>query len=283
MTVRPAQRIQGGIKTLLTYAGVILACMLIAFPLYWMLKTSLQKESDFFETGVRLLARHFEYVNYASVFREYEMGRWLLNSVIVTASTTVATVPISILAAYSLSRYRYFLRVAFIYVILLTQMLPATLLILPLFTIFRTAGLIDTLGGLVLANVTFSLPLSIAIMKGFLDTVPLEIEEAAMIDGCGRVGIILRIVIPIALPGLITISVIAFFLTWDEFLFATTFINDASKWVGTVGLSSFRGIFITPWNEILAAASIYSIPALLFYFVGQRYIVQGLTAGSIKG
>jgi multiple sugar transport system permease protein len=281
--VKSGNNWQSKAMTALTYAFAVCVCVAISFPLYWMFKTSLQKASDFFQSGVQLLVRQFEYVNYLSVFRDYNMGRWLVNSALITVATTALTVPTSLFAAYSLSRFRYFLRIPFIYLILLTQMLPATLLILPLFTIFRTMGLLDSLRGLVLANVTFSLPLSIAIMKGFLDTVPREIEEAAMIDGCGRVKIIRRIIVPIALPGLITISVIAFFLTWDEFLFATTFINDASKWVGTVGLSSFRGIFITPWNEILAAACIYSIPALLFYFGGQRYIVQGLTAGSIKG
>lgn len=169
------------------------------------------------------------------------------------------------------------------FLMLLTQMLPVTLIVLPLFVIFKDLKLLDTHKGLVLANFTFSLPLSISILKGFLDTIPKEIEEAAAIDGCSKWLMIPKVIVPISLPGLVSSSVIAFFASWNEYLFASTFINNEAKWLGTVGLASFQGVFLTPWNKVLAASTVYTLPALIFYLFVQKYIVSGLTAGSVKG
>ena len=265
------------------YATVIILCGIIAFPLYWMLATSLQQETALFSSRLRLWPKPVVLEGYLHLFAAGRIWLWIKNSLVVTVATTLLSVPISLFAAYSISRFKYRGRVFLLFLILLTQMLPATLIILPLFVIFRQMGLWDTLGCLIVANITFSLPLSISILKGFLDTIPREIEEAGVIDGCSRMQILSKIIVPVSLPGLVASSVIAFFLTWDEFLFANTFINTESKWLGTVGLASFRGEFITPWNEILAAAMIYTAPALLFFLFAQRYIVAGLTSGAVKG
>ena len=265
------------------YAVAAIMCAIIAFPLYWMLVTSLQKEQALFTIPLRLWPQDFTWQGYARVLVRGEVWLWIKNSLIVTIATTVLSVPISLLSAYSISRFKYRGRAFMLFLILLTQMLPATLIILPLFVIFRRFNLLDSLGGLVVANVTFSLPLSISILKGFLDTVPREIEEAGVIDGCSQGQVISKIIVPVSSPGLVASSVIAFFLTWDEFLFANTFINTREKWLGTVGLASFRGEFITPWNEILAAAMLYTLPALLFFLFAQRQIVAGLTSGAVKG
>lgn len=265
------------------YLMASLACGIIFFPLYWMFVTSIQSEQALFVIPLRFWPKKIIFDGYINVLTNSDIWIWIKNSLLVTMATTVLSVPISLLAAYSISRFCYRGRGFTLFLILFTQMLPATLIILPLFIIFRKFGMINTLFGLVVANVTFSLPLSISILKGFLDTVPREIEEAGTIDGCSRLQIITKIVVPVSLPGLVASSVISFFLTWDEFLFANTFINSREKWLGTVGLASFRGEFITPWNQILAAATLYTAPALLFFLLAQRYIVTGLTSGAVKG
>ncbi len=270
-------------RLLLTYTVAIIVCFVILFPLYWMITTSLQNEKELFKSRPNFFPPKIEWDSYAQIFTEHNMLGWLKNSLIVAICSTALSVPVSLFAAYSISRLKFRGSQFTMFLMLLTQMLPVTLIVLPLFVIFKDLKLLDTHKGLVLANFTFSLPLSISILKGFLDTIPKEIEEAAAIDGCSKWLMIPKVIVPISLPGLVSSSVIAFFASWNEYLFASTFINNEAKWLGTVGLASFQGVFLTPWNKVLAASTVYTLPALIFYLFVQKYIVSGLTAGSVKG
>lgn len=261
---------------------VVLACVVAVFPFYWMIKSSLSAGSAF-EWPPAIVPIRITFDAYRDVVSGYPIARWFLNSTFVALATTALAVLIALNAALGLSRYRTRLTGTFGTVILITQMLPATLLVIPMFIIFRNLGLIDSLGGLVVANLAFALPLAIWVLKGFFDSIPREIEEASMIDGSSEVGAFYRVTIPLTLPGIIAVAIYAFMVAWGEFFFARTLINQETNWVFTVGLSSFRGEHTLQWNELLAAATIFTIPPLLFFAGLQRHLISGLTGGAVKG
>jgi multiple sugar transport system permease protein len=263
-------------------ALVLLACLLAVFPFYWMIKSSLTTQSAF-EWPPEIIPLSISLEPYQNVVSRYPILRWFLNSTFVALATTILAVLIALNAALGLSRYRTRLTGMFGAIILITQMLPATLLVIPMFIIFRNLKLIDSLNGLVVANLAFALPLAIWVLKGFFDSIPREIEEASMIDGSSEVGAFYRVTIPLTLPGIIAVSIYAFMVSWGEFFFARTLINQESNWVFTVGLSSFRGEHTLQWSELLAAATIFTIPPLLFFAGLQRHLISGLTGGAVKG
>ncbi len=164
-----------------------------------------------------------------------------------------------------------------------TQMLPEAMLVVPLYAIFAKLLLLDTLGGLILANAAFTVPVITWILKGAIDGVPLEIEEAARIDGCSRLDIVLGIVLPVVAPTLAAASVIAFFHGWNEYVFAQTLILSQELRTASVGLASFVGELSTPIHTVMAIGVMYTLPAVAFYLMVQRYVVAGMTAGSVKG
>ncbi len=263
-------------------ALVILVCLLAVFPFYWMIKSSLTTQSAFVWPP-EIIPTSVSFDAYRDVVDGYPIVRWFLNSTFVALATTALSVLIALNAALGLSRYRTRLTGTFGAVILITQMLPATLLVIPMFIIFRNLKLIDSLFGLVVANLAFALPLAIWVLKGFFDSIPREIEEASMIDGSSEVGAFYRVTIPLTIPGIIAVSIYAFMVSWGEFFFARTLINQETNWVFTVGLSSFRGEHTLQWSELLAAATIFTIPPLLFFAGLQRHLISGLTGGAVKG
>ncbi len=261
---------------------VILTCVAAVFPFYWMIKSSLTTQSAF-QWPPELIPTSVSLESYFRVVNEYPVLCWFRNSTFVALATTALSVLIALNAALGLSRYRTRLTGAFGAIILITQMLPATLLVIPMFIIFRNLQLIDSLLGLVVANLAFALPLAIWVLKGFFDSIPREIEEASMIDGSSEVGAFYRVTIPLTLPGIIAVSIYAFMVSWGEFFFARTLINQEANWVFTVGLSSFRGEHTLQWSELLAAATIFTIPPLIFFAGLQRHLISGLTGGAVKG
>jgi multiple sugar transport system permease protein len=190
---------------------------------------------------------------------------------------------IAVLAGYGLSRYKFHGRGVLGFALFATQMLPEALLIVPLYALFASLSLLNGLLGLVLANTAFVMPVAVWIVKSAMDAVPYEIEEAARVDGCPRFVILTRIMIPLAAPSIAAAAVIVFFDGWNEYLFASTFIQDRALWTASVGLSSFIGEFITPLSTVFSAAIVFTIPAIVFFLLVQRQIVSGLTAGSVKG
>src|SRR5215203_7240196 len=229
---------------------VIVACLIAVFPFYWMITSSLSAQSAF-QWPPQLIPLSISFDSYRNVVMDFPIARWFLNSSFVAVVSTVLAVLIALNAALALSRYRTRLTGTFGTIILITQMLPASLLVIPMFIIFRNLQLLDSLWGLVVANLAFALPLAIWVLKGFFDSIPREIEEASMIDGSSEVGAFYRVTIPLALPGIIAVSIYAFMVSWGEYFFARTLINQESNWVFTVGLSSFRGEHTLHWSELL--------------------------------
>lgn len=165
----------------------------------------------------------------------------------------------------------------------MTQVVPEALILVPLYAMFITLGLLNSLFGLVLANVGFSLPVAAFIIKGAIDAVPYEIEESAVIDNCPRISVLTMIILPIIAPSMAAAAVISFFAGWNEYLFAATFLMDRDLWPASVGLASFVGQYETPLSAVMAAALIFSLPAVVFFLLIQRKIVAGITAGAVKG
>jgi multiple sugar transport system permease protein len=211
------------------------------------------------------------------------IGHWLLNSGVIAAGTTVVSLVLGSLMGYALSRFRFHGRGIVGFFLFMTQVLPEALIVVPLYAMFITLGLLNNLGGLVLANAGFSLPVAAFILKSAMDAIPYEIEESAIIDNCPRFGILTMIVLPLIMPSVAAAAVIAFFAGWNEFLFATTFLLDRSLWPASVGLASFIGQYETPLSTVMGAALVFSLPAIVFFLVVQRKIVAGLTAGAVKG
>lgn len=262
----------------------ILAVLGIAvFPVYWMAVTSMTSSEELFAGSPRLLPDPAQIGNYARALVSTPLLTWLGNSLIIALGTTALSLLLAILPAYALSRMSFRGKLLLALGLFVTQMLPEAMLVVPLYDIFSRFALLDSLTGLILANTAFAVPVVTWILKGAIDGIPTEIEEAARIDGCSRVGIVLTIVLPLIAPTMAAVAVIAFFQGWNEYVFAQTFISDESLKVASVGLASFVGELSTPMDTVMAVGLTYTLPAVVFYLLVQRYIVAGMTSGGVKG
>jgi len=260
-----------------------LACAgVVIFPYYWMFVSSAETAS-MFSWPPHLVPDTLTLSSYWTIFKERALGRWFLNTLIVAGSTSLFSTVIAINAAYALSRFKTRITSVFTLIILFSQLLPAALIVVPLFVIFQQIGLYNSLTGLIIADTAFILPVAIWLLKGFFDQIPVEIEQQAMIDGCTQLGAFYRVVLPLALPGLVVVVAMSFISGWDEFFLARTLIASQDKWVLSVGLTSFRGEYTLDWSQMMAAAVIFTLPALVFFLFVQRYLVAGLASGAVKG
>lgn len=272
-----------GIRWIFFYVALAFFLCSLLFPLYWMVLTSLRPDGrvmsyppDFLPTGGGFHA-------YQRVFSRTLVSRWFLNSIIVTAATLGLSIPLSCLAGYALSRYQIARVRVLGYILLLAKMLPATLLVIPLYALFKQFGLLNNLFGLVIANTTFVLPFSTWMLKGFFDGIPKDLEQAAQIDGCGILESFVRVIVPLSLPGLAATAVYAAVLAWGEYMFAVTFMTKESGWTASVGVVSFMGQYIVSWNDIMAACIVFTLPVMAVFAILQKYLVSGLTKGGVKG
>jgi multiple sugar transport system permease protein len=264
------------------YLLVIVVCGVLFFPFYWMINTSLAQRDSLFVYPPPLLYPSAQLGSYVDVLTNRPMLRWMANSAYVVVLVSVASISLSVFAGYSLSRFRRRGTAVVGNLLLASRLLPTTLLVIPLFVVMRQLGLLNTLYSVVLADLVFTVPFAAWMLKSYFDSIPRELEEAAWIDGCGRLGGLLRVVIPLAAPGIAATTLYGAILAWDEFIFARTFITDERLWTITLGLASFRGEYVTYWNDIMAASLIGTIPIVVLFIVSERYLVAGLTAGSVK-
>jgi len=254
-----------------------------AFPIYWMLVTSLTPSEALFGDRPQMLPSLSRLPVYGEVFAIKPVATWLLNSAWVAIGTTVLSIALAVFPAYALSRFRFGGKGAIGFGLFATQMLPEAMLVVPLYAIFSQMSLLNTLSGLILANTAFTVPVITWILKGAIDGVPIEVEEAARIDGCSRIGIVLQVVVPLIAPTLAAAAVISFFHGWNEYVFAQTLITEERLHTASVGLAGFIGELSTPLDAVMAVGVMYTLPAVIFYLVVQRHVVSGMTAGSVKG
>ena len=254
----------------------------IALPLWIAGVASLAPESRLFE-GVALWPRQLVLDHYRALFAERDFWVPIRNSLIVAGSTTAICLVLGSLAAYALARLRFRGRGALLAGILALSMFPQISLVPPLFLLLRALGLIDTYPGLVLPYVTFAMPLSIWLLVGYFRQLPAEIEEAARVDGAGRLRVLAEIVLPLAAPALATTAILTFVYCWNEFLFALSFTLGPERHTVPVAIALFRGQYQVPWGEVLAAAMLATAPVAVLVLAFQRRIVQGLARGGVKG
>jgi ABC-type glycerol-3-phosphate transport system permease component len=264
---------------------LLVAVTLLAnlFPFYWMVVTSLKSWAGIFTYPPTFLPLPLDTTAYQEIFEKTRLGLWLYNSVVVGLPTTLLALVCSTSGAYALSRFRFRGRGLTGMLILVTQMLPGTLLVIPIYLMFKGFGLLDTYLALILAYATFALPFCIWMLKGYFDTIPIELEEAALVDGCTRLKVLRHIVVPLSLPGLAVTAMFAFVLAWNDLVLAITLNTTPELRTVAVGLASFVGEYGTPWGQIMAASAVTSLPILLLFLFLQRYLLYGLTAGAVKG
>ncbi|MBJ6134942.1 carbohydrate ABC transporter permease [Ochrobactrum sp. Q0168] len=260
-----------------------LLAFIISIPLLWMVKSSFESDAAATAYPPALLPDGHFIGTFSTIFFDTRLFHWLLNSFLVAALSTLVALAIGIPAAYGLSRFKFRHKSLLTLSILGTQMMPPIVLIIPLYTTFISFGLADSLVGVIVANAAFALPVMVWMLKTVFDGVSFEIDEAARIDGASWYYIALRIVTPLSLPGVIAASIFSFLNAWDEFMLARTLLRSVDQWVGTIGLSSLFGEYVTPWNQIMAMALVFTIPPVLLFLLVQRYFVSGLSAGAVKG
>jgi len=266
----------------LSYLALTIAVILILFPLYWMVITSLKLPREIYRTP-SLWPQVFTLDNYYNLLFEKDFLRPILNSFIVSVSVTVVSVTFSAFAAYSMVRFRYRFRGLIGRLILFAYLTPGSLLFIPISILMAQLRLSNTLQGLILVNIAFSVPLATWLLQGYFRGVPRELEEQGLIDGLSRMGALMRIVLPLSAPGIAAVSIFIFTGTWNEFLFALVLTSSESVRTAPLALNYLITSDVLPWGPLMAGAVISSVPLMILYFVAQRFMVQGLTAGSVKG
>lgn len=273
----------------LSYAYLSGLLLFTFFPLFWMVSSAIKPIDDLFVIPPQWVPERPTLAAMDSVVTG-DMGRpslfldYFKNSIIVTVGTTLLALVVATLAAYALSRYPFRGSNKLMLSILSLQMFPQAMLLISFYLIFLQLRLLNTFQGLILANATFAVPFSIWMLKGFFDTVPREIEEAALIDGCTRLSVLPRIVLPLVTPGLLAAGVYTFLIAWDEYLFASTLMVQPEMRTLPPGIiQSFVGQFYLNWPNVMAASVLITIPVTLLFVFFQKYLVQGLTAGAVKG
>ena len=265
------------------YLAMLAVSAFALFPVYWVLITSLKPRREIYTRTPDLWPSSPQWHVYPDVLGAGHIGRALLNSLIVAGATTAVCLVVGAMAAYALTRFHLPLRGALMMLVLMTQMFPLVVLVIPLFVLMRKADLLGTYWGLVIAYLAFTVPLAIWVMRGFLVSIPEELEHAARIDGATRLGAMWRVILPLAAPGLATTAVLCFLEGWKEFMLALTFMNDESRKTLPVVIQSFVGRGDVDWGSVMAASVIYSLPvALLFVFL-RKHLMTGTTAGAVKG
>lgn len=257
---------------------------LVLFPIYWMIVTSLLPSSIVLSRHPPLLPplEHVSLDAFAGVFRRRPVLTWILNSTLVAVGSTIVSLVIATLAGYSLSRWQTRAQKVAGAALLLTKMLPGSLIVVPFFVMFTTAHLIDTRTALVAANVSVGVPFATWMMKGFFDTLPRELEQAAAIDGCTPLQALWYVILPLARPGLAACAIYLAIVAWSEFVFARTLVTKADLWTVTVGLQSFVGEYLVDWPALMAAGVVSLAPMLVLFLLLEPFLVSGLTSGAVK-
>jgi ABC-type glycerol-3-phosphate transport system permease component len=269
-------------KKALVLAMQALLAVVVIFPFLWMLSTSLKPMSEVASLPPKWITGNMTLAAYRDMFEFLPFGTFTLNSLYIAGITTILSLGIGVLAAYAFARLRFKGKAVLLLVFLLSQMLPGASIIVPLFQLIRRIGLYDTHIGLVLTHTALIIPFVIWLLYGFFKSIPVEIEQAALVDGCSRLHALHKVLLPLALPGIGATALFAFLGSWNEFFFAMLLTSSDMKRTIPVGIGLFVGEFSEVWNQMCAAAIFFSIPPLLLFMLLQKTFVKGLSAGAVK-
>ena len=270
------------IRRVARYVGIIGVCVVALFPVYWMVVGSFQPEDDTLSYPPSLFFKGFKFIAITALFTDQPLASWIVHSFEVSAVTVVITVVLAIPGAYLLSRLRFRGSGAFGFLLLFTQLMPGAMIVVPELEWFRTLHGTNNLLALGVVYAAFSTPLGCWILKSSFDNVPNDIVDAGFVDGCSQMGTLRRVLIPLSRSGVVAVMVVAFFASWNDYLFASAFITERAKYTAGLGISTFIGNVVVQLYQLLAAGLIFSIIPVALYLFAQRHIVRGLTAGALK-
>lgn len=271
-------------NVLMCIISIIVLCILL-FPVFWTLITSLKTEQEIFRNPPTFYPHVINTKSYAAQVEtgDFNMFRSFLNSFIISMGAMVIAVLLAVPASYAIARYRFKGRNGMLLCFLVTQMLPVSVLLTPMFIMFRNMHLYNTWGASILSDATIGIPFSILILKNYFTSIPKDLEEAAWVDGCNKFKTFIRILVPIAKPGIIVCAIFSFLYAWGDLAYGMTFILDQQKRPITAGIFNFMGQYGTRWSYLTAFAIVTIIPVSLIFIFMQKYIIAGMTSGAVKG
>jgi multiple sugar transport system permease protein len=267
----------------LLIVGLIAGALFAALPVLWMFAASFKSNTEIFAYPPRLIDESFSLAAYTAVLTDPEKLRFFFNSYLISFLVTILTLLVGILAGYSFSRYEFRFKSALNLIIIGVQSVPPITLMIPYFGLIVALQLYNTYWALVLTYMVFTLPYAIIMMTGYFNTLPRELDEAVMIDGGSSFTTLWRVLVPISLPGIVSVGVYTFMLAWNEFLFALTLTRTNDMRTVPIGIQLLMGQHSFEWNQMMAMSVLGSLPVLLLFLVFQRYFIAGMSAGSIKG
>jgi multiple sugar transport system permease protein len=271
------------IGSIFFYLFIAFFVLVSVFPMLWIFKMSIVTRAELYASPPTFLPQSFTQESYATIFADAAFQRALLNSTIIAGTTTIICLFVGSIAAYSIARLRFSLKSLFLTLILAIAFFPQVAIIAPLFLQFNTIGLTDTYWAMIIPNVVFALPLTIWLLVAFFKELPVDLEEAAKVDGATTVQAFRKVIVPLAAPGVFTTAILTFIQAWNEFLFANTFsFTEATRPV-TVAIPNFATVYTVDYGAQAAAAVVVTIPLVILVLFFQRRIVSGLTAGAVKG
>ena len=267
----------------LTYGLLIVGAVLALFPIFWMASVAFRSNVEIFSVPPAWLPPTFTLEAFDAVLKTSQYVRMYVNSYAVSLAVTAVSLAMAILAGYGFSRFKFHGNRPLQLFIIGTQMVPPISLIVPYFILMVILKLYDTYWGLIVTYTAFVLPFATLMMTSYFNTIPTDLEEAAMVDGCTRVGSMLRVVLPLMLPGMVATGVYAFLLAWNEFLYAVALTQSESLRLVPVGIALLMGEHVYQWNVMMALSILASLPLLLMFLFVQKYLISGLTVGAVKG
>jgi multiple sugar transport system permease protein len=265
------------------YTGIAAFCIFALLPFIWMLSTSLKTPADTFKIPVTLIPAHLTFQAYISILSNPAWQRYFFNSLVVAIFVMVLSVVIGSITGYGFSRFNFPGKRHLLLGVVVVNLFPTAALILPIYVFMSRLGIINTHLALIIIHLLFTLPLAVWLLVGFFQGVSIDLEEAAMIDGCTRLQAIRRIILPIAAPGLLSTAIVSFLLSWREFLFALILTNSVSMRTVPVGIALFSGEVFVEWNKVMAAGVLVILPVLIIFLSLGRYFIAGIGEGAIKG
>ena len=275
--------VKSGLPWPVILIGVTIVMLICLFPFAWMGLSSIKVLSELYTIPPHWWPDMPTLDNYAKVLFDSNIPKYFLNSVIISVGSTGLALILAIFASYGFARFEFRGKPLFQAFVLIGQLLPTAAIIVPLFITLRVLGLVNTYWGLILVYMIVTLPLSVWMLTSYMKAIPVDLEEAPIIDGSSRLGVLFRITLPLSMPGLIAVVVYSFVTTWNEFIFALCFATDSSVKTLPIGLSEFSTEFNTDWGGVMAASMVMTLPIALLFLVFQRMFVGGLTAGATKG
>jgi len=275
-------RVEKRVNLLLAYVVVIPVILIILFPFVVMILTSLKAGDEIFVSSPAWLPRKIQFKNYIEIWRYVRLANYFKNSVIYAFGTTIVTILISLPAAYATARIRFRGRMVFLFLILVTQMFSPIVVIISLYKMMAFYRSLNTYRSIIVTYAAFNQAFSIWLLTGYFSTIPKDIEEAAMIDGCSRFSAVFKILVPLSKPGIVATIIFVFIWAWNEFLIVLTFVSTDRIWPLTLGIFSFIGKYKIMWNYLMAVSFLATIPVVVLFLLIEKQLISGLTAGAIK-